>query len=362
MIHRTFAGGLDSLAVEALGASVIYVKPLSVAWRTMPGVTLAEVLVRTHGDLLVAQGSLADIEQWADRLPETQARHVLVQIDRLRTPPGMFAGLDLSEPRVMGIINATPDSFSDGGTALEPGDAIWQGRTMLEAGAAILDVGGESTRPGAFPVDADEECRRVLPVIENLAARGAIVSIDSRKADVVQPALEAGAAIVNDISALAHDPRTMDVVAASGVPVILMHALSDPRTMQDSPAYDHVSLDIHDYLEERITTCVRAGIARENIAVDPGIGFGKTMEHNFTLLRDLALFHSLGCPILLGASRKSFIGRVSGEEVPSKRRGGSVSAALVGVHAGVQLLRVHDVADTVQAVKIWCRTGKPAST
>ena len=362
MIRRTFAAGLDSLSVEALGASVIYVKPLSVTWRTMPGVTLAEVLVRTHGDLFVAQGSLADIEQWAERLPETQARRVFVQIDRLRTRPGMFAGLDLSEPRVMGIINATPDSFSDGGTALEPGDAICQAGTMLEAGAAILDVGGESTRPGACPVDTDEERRRVLPVIENLAATGAIVSIDSRKADVVQPALEAGAAIVNDISALTHDPRTMDVVAVFGVPVILVHALADPRTMQDSPAYDHVSLDIHDYLEERIAACLRAGIARENIAVDPGIGFGKTEEHNFTLLRDLALFHSLGCPILLGASRKSFIGRISGEEVPSKRRGGSVSAALVGVHAGAQLLRVHDVADTVQAVRIWCRTGKSAST
>ncbi len=308
----------------------------------------------------MAEADLSQVEAWAPGLPEEAARRVLAQTGRLRAPPAAFAGLDLAEPQVMGIVNVTPDSFSDGGTALDPDDAVERGRAMLGAGAAVLDVGGESTRPGALPVDAAEERRRILPVIDRLAASQAVVSVDSRKADVVEAALAAGAAIVNDISALTHDPRSMDLVAASGVPVVLMHAFSDPRTMQDAPRYDHVSLDIFDWLEGRIAACVEAGIDRGAIAVDPGIGFGKTPDHNFTLLRDLALFHSLGCPILLGASRKSFIGRVSGEEVPARRRGGSVSAALAGVLAGVQFLRVHDVADTVQAVRVWSGTGQGA--
>ncbi len=321
-----------------------------------------EVIVRRPDGLLAARMDAAGVDVCAKRLPEIAARRLATFAGRLRSPRRSFAGLDLTEPRVMGIINTTPDSFSDAGMALEPHDAMAQGEAMREAGAAILDVGGESTRPGAEPVDRCEETGRILPVITHLADAGALVSVDSRKADVMQAAIAAGARIVNDVSALTHDPRSMEVVAEAGVPVILMHALGDPRTMQDAPSYDHVSLDIHDYLESRIDACLEAGIARHNIAIDPGIGFGKTLAHNMTLLGHLALFRALGCPILLGASRKRFIGRITGEERPANRLGGSIAAALAGVAAGVQLLRVHDVADTVQAVKIWSAMTEPVTT
>ncbi len=321
-----------------------------------------EIIVRRPDGLFAARIDAADVEAWAKRIPEPAARRLATFVGRLRSPPPFFAGLDLAEPRVMGIINTTPDSFSDAGKALDPHDAMAQGEAMREAGAAILDVGGESTRPGAEPVDCRVESERVLPVITHLAGIGALVSVDSRKADVMREAIAAGAAIVNDVSALTHDPRSMDIVAGADVPVILMHTLGDPRTMQDAPTYDHVSLDIHDYLEGRIDACLQAGIARRNIAIDPGIGFGKTLAHNMTLLGHLALFHALGCPILLGASRKRFIGRITGEERPARRLGGSIAAALAGVAAGVQLLRVHDVADTVQAIKIWSGIAEPVST
>ena len=323
---------------------------------------LIEIVVRSPDGLIASRVDAADVDDWAERLPEPAARRLVTLAGRLRSPPRSFAGLDLEEPRVMGIINTTPDSFSDAGGALDPHDAMAQGEAMREAGAAILDVGGESTRPGAEPVDWRVETARVLPVITHLAGTGALVSVDSRKAEVMRAAIAAGAAIVNDVSALTHDPSSMEVVAGAGVPVVLMHAQGDPRTMQDSPSYDHVSLDIHDYLESRIAACIEAGIARANIAVDPGIGFGKTFAHNMTLLRRLALFHALGCPILLGASRKSFIGRITGEGRPARRLGGSIAAALAGVVAGVQLLRVHDVADTVQAVKVWSGMAEPEST
>ena len=321
-----------------------------------------EIVGRRSDGLFAARIDTASVDDWAERLPEPAARRLVTLVGRLRSPPRSFAGLGLEEPRVMGIINTTPDSFSDAGRALDPHDAMAQGEVMREAGAAILDIGGESTRPGAEPVDWRVEMARVLPVITHLAGTGALVSVDSRKAEVMRAAIAAGAAIVNDVSALTHDPSSMDVVAGAGVPVILMHAQGDPRTMQEAPSYDHVSLDIHDYLESRIAACLEAGIARANIAIDPGIGFGKTCAHNMTLLGQLALFHALGCPILLGASRKRFIGRITGEERPARRLGGSIAAALAGVAAGVQLLRVHDVADTVQAVKVWSGMAKPVST
>jgi dihydropteroate synthase len=224
---------------------------------------------------------------------------------------------------------------------------------MLDAGAAILDIGGESTRPGADPVACEEELRRVVPVVEGLAGQGAVLSVDSRNSAVMAAALDAGAAIVNDVSALTHDPAALELVAERGAPVVLMHAQGDPRIMQQAPAYDHVALDIFDYLEGRIAACLAAGIPRARIAIDPGIGFGKTLEHNLILLRDLALFHGLGCPILLGASRKGFIGRLSGEAVASRRLAGSLAAALAGVRAGAHILRVHDVADTLQGLAVW---------
>ena len=323
---------------------------------------MLEIIARRADGLFAAKLDAAELDAWVAHVPEPQARRLVTLVGRLRSPPRVFAGLGLQEPRVMGIINTTPDSFSDGGTALDPHDAMVRGEAMREAGAAILDVGGESTRPGAEPVDWRREADRILPVVTHLADIGARVCVDSRKAQIMRLAIAAGATLVNDVSALTHDPGSMEVVARAGVPVVLMHAQGDPRTMQDAPAYEHVSLDIHDYLESRIDACLQAGIARRDIAIDPGLGFGKTLAHNVTLLRHLALFHALGCPILLGASRKSFIGRITGEERPARRLGGSIAAALAGVAAGVQLLRVHDVADTVQAVKTWSSVAEPELT
>ncbi|MEN3951586.1 dihydropteroate synthase [Iodidimonas sp. SYSU 1G8] len=261
--------------------------------------------------------------------------------------------LVFGRPLVMGVLNVTPDSFSDGGRYLSVDAALVQARRLIGEGADILDVGGESTRPGAEPVPVDEELRRVVPVIEALRDCGVPVSVDTRRATVMRAALEAGAAILNDVSALTADPGSLPVAAASGAPVVLMHALGDPRTMQDDPRYDDVVGEVHDYLAARIETCVSAGIARDRLIVDPGIGFGKTLEHNLALLRSLGRFHALGCPLLLGVSRKSFIGRLAGGVPADARLAGSLAGALAGVLHGVHILRVHDVADTRQAIAVW---------
>ena len=277
--------------------------------------------------------------------------------DRLVTPrpPLALPGgreLDLSTMRVMGIVNVTPDSFSDGGRHLDPARALDAARRMAAAGADILDIGGESTRPGSDAVPADEEQRRVLPVIRQAAGLGAAISLDSRNAATMAAGVDAGAEIINDVSALTHDPQALGVAARLGVPVILMHALGDPKTMQDDPRYDDVLLDVHDYLAGRIAAAERAGIPRSRIVVDPGIGFGKTLEHNLALLGGLALFHGLGCPILLGVSRKSFIGRITGIADPAARLPGSLAVAVEAARQGVQIIRVHDVAETVQALAV----------
>jgi dihydropteroate synthase len=253
----------------------------------------------------------------------------------------------------MGVLNVTPDSFSDGGRYLSVDAALAQARRLIDEGADILDVGGESTRPGAQPVPVDEEIRRVVPVIEALSDCGVPVSVDTRRAAVMQAALDAGAAILNDVSALTADPDSLSVAAASGAPVVLMHALGDPRTMQDDPRYDDVVGEVRDYLAARIDACVAAGIARDRLIVDPGIGFGKTLDHNLALLRALDRFHALGCPLLLGVSRKSFIGRLAGGVPAERRLAGSLAGALAGVLHGVHILRVHDVADTRQAIAVW---------
>ncbi len=274
-------------------------------------------------------------------------------LDRLSNPRPAFAGLGMSRPRVMGVINVTPDSFSDGGDHFEPGRAIEAGLAMREAGAAILDVGGESTRPGAEPVPAEEEMRRVMPVVRGLAKAGALVSIDSRRSVVMRAALEAGARIVNDVTGLTGDPVSLGAVAQSGAAVVLMHMQGEPRSMQKAPRYEDVALDVYDWLEARVAACEAAGIARARIAVDPGIGFGKTMAHNLQLLEQLALFHGLGCPVVLGVSRKSFIGKISGESEAKRRLAGSLAAALAGLERGAQIVRVHDVAETAQAFAVW---------
>jgi len=260
----------------------------------------------------------------------------------------------LDQPQVAGILNVTPDSFSDGGR-FDGGEAAARaGFAMAEAGAAIVDVGGESTRPGARPVWEGDEIERVLPAVTRLAAGGTAVSIDSRKSAVMGAALGAGAAMVNDVSALTHDERSAGLVAEAGCPVVLMHHKGTPESMQQSPSYDRpVLFEVYDWLEARIAAAESAGIDRSLIVVDPGIGFGKTVQHNLDLLNGLALLHGLGCPVMLGASRKRMIGALSGEAPADKRLAGSLALALKAADQGAQLLRVHDVPETVQALRIW---------
>ena len=264
-----------------------------------------------------------------------------------------FAGLSLDRPRIMGIVNVTPDSFSDGGEALRVEDAVSRGRAMLAAGADILDIGGESTRPRATPVSVDEECARVSPVIEILAHEGALISIDSQRAAVMRAAVLAGAKIVNDITALDGDPDALAVVVETGVSVILMHMQGKPPTMQNNPTYDIPSQDIRDYLAGRIAVCEAAEISRDRIAVDAGIGFGKTLDHNLELLVRMDVLHALGCAVVIGVSRKSFIGCLTGAKNPKDRVGGSVAAALAARDRGVQIFRVHDVTQARQAFDVW---------
>ena len=277
-----------------------------------------------------------------------------------RTLTGARAPLQLGErtirldqPQVMGIVNATPDSFSDGGQFADAAAAANAGADMAAEGAAIVDVGGESTRPGAKPVWEGDEIERTIPVIRQLAAGGAAVSVDTRKADVMTAALEAGARMVNDVSALTYDDRSAAVIAAAGVPVVLMHHKGAPETMQDDPRYDDVLVEVYCWLKDRVAAAEEAGIERERILIDPGFGFGKNVAHNLELMNGLALFHTLGCPIVVGASRKRTIGALSAEAPADKRLGGSIAFALKAAEQGVQLLRVHDVPETVQAVRVW---------
>ncbi len=266
----------------------------------------------------------------------------------LRAP---ICGIDMQQPSIMGILNATPDSFSDGGKHYTFDDALKGAREMLVEGADIIDIGGESTRPGADYIAPEEEIRRTAPVIA--ALDGVPLSIDTRKASVARAAIAAGANLFNDVTALTFDPDSLAAAAETGVAVCLMHASGDPKTMQDDPQYDDVLLDVYDYLESRINACEAAGIARKNIMIDPGIGFGKTLDHNLTLLRGLSLFHALGCPILLGVSRKRFIGTIGDAPNAADRAPGSIAVALEALNQGVQMLRVHDIKETKQAVRLW---------
>lgn len=274
--------------------------------------------------------------------------------NRLSAPRAPIAGMDMGRVTLMGILNVTPDSFSDGGRYLDPEAAVTQAQRMAAEGAGLIDVGGESTRPGAETVPVDEEIRRVAGPIAAIAGELDVpISIDTRKAPVAEAALDAGAALVNDVAGFTYDAALAPLCAARQVPVCVMHAQGDPQTMQDAPRYDDVRLDVYDFLSERVDALVAQGIARDQILVDPGIGFGKTLDHNLALLRDIALFHGLGCPILLGASRKKFIGTISGAGTADTRVAGSVSVALHGATQGVQVIRVHDVNETRQALALW---------
>lgn len=260
----------------------------------------------------------------------------------------------LDQPQVMGILNMTPDSFSDGGQFMDDAEvAAAHAAAMLEAGAAIIDVGGESTRPGAAAVWEGDELKRVVPMIERLAGSGAAISIDSRRPAVMEAALAAGAHILNDVSALRHDPRSLEFAARSGAPVVLMHAPGEGDDLHSGGLYSNIVFDVFDWLAERRDAAVAAGIAREKIVLDPGIGFGKSVADNLALINALPLFHALGQPLLVGASRKRMIGALSGEAAAHQRLGGSLMLAVRALEAGVQLLRVHDVPETVQALRVW---------
>lgn len=261
--------------------------------------------------------------------------------------------LRLDRPRVMGIVNVTPDSFSDGGAHFDAEAAVAHGLRLVEEGADILDIGGESTRPGAQEIPVEEELRRVVPVIERLAKETALpLSIDTSKPEVMRAAIAAGAGLVNDVYGLRRD-GALDAAAALGVPVVLMHMLGEPRSMQDAPEYDDVVGEVHRFLAERIFSAEMAGIAKKNIVVDPGFGFGKTTAHNLQLLAQLRRFTGLGVPVLAGLSRKRSIGELTGRTEPDARAAGSVAAHLIAAQNGAMLLRVHDVTATVDALKVW---------
>jgi dihydropteroate synthase len=254
----------------------------------------------------------------------------------------------------MGILNVTPDSFSDGGAHDDVARAVAHGLAMVAAGADIVDVGGESTRPGSDAVPLEIELARVIPVVAALrAATDVAISVDTRKAEVMRQAAAAGADILNDVSALTHDLAALEAAAATGLPVILMHAQGDPKTMNDDPRYGDLVLDVYEFLDARIAACEAAGIPRSRLCVDPGIGFGKHLHHNVAMMASLSILHGLGVPVLLGASRKKMIGQLCDVPEPTRRVPGSLATVLVAAEQGVQIVRVHDVAETAQALAVW---------
>ncbi|NNC73278.1 MAG: dihydropteroate synthase [Sphingomonadaceae bacterium] len=293
-----------------------------------------------------------------DTLTDKQAAAARETIARIEAPRAPLAlgerTLRFEAPLVAGILNVTPDSFSDGGQHDgDPQGAADAGFAMAADGAALIDVGGESTRPGAADVWEGDEIERVVPVIERLAKSGVAISVDTRKAVVMEAALAAGAAIVNDVSALRYDDRAIEVVVKAGCPVVIMHHAGKGHELHADPNYADPLIEVYDWLADRIAMLEAAGIARDRVIVDPGIGFGKGLQHNLALINGLALFHGLGCPVMLGASRKRMIGALSNEAPPEKRLGGSLALALEGAARGAQLLRVHDVAESVQALHVW---------
>lgn len=311
------------------------------------------VLLRAGSRVLRTYAQIADLVAWSVGEGDLIEQYVSEFLGRLTARRAPFCGLSLDRPIVMGVVNVTPDSFSDGGRYFGTAEAIAHGVSLLEAGADIIDVGGESTRPGATPVAPEEEIARVEPVIRSLAERGARVSVDTRHAAVMEAAAAAGVSIINDVTGFEGDPGSLRVASALGLSIVVMHMQGDPRSMQTAPSYRFAPLDIYDYLEERVSACLAAGIKLGNICVDPGIGFGKTVAHNVQVLSLIGVLHGIGTAVLLGASRKSFIAGLSDGATADKRLSGSVSAALVGAAQGVQILRVHDVSDTRQALATW---------
>ena len=338
----------------------LFPAPLEEGEQAWGGLPLAGQSLRFAAvEIIEREGKTANrrIVALGDAFERDWGRYTLAASDLLeaiRAPRARLAGLALDRPRIMGIVNVTPDSFSDGGMLGSAQDAIDHGLRLAEEGADILDIGGESTRPGADPVSLEEELARVIPVIEGLRAKTeTLISIDTRKAEVMRRAAAAGADILNDVSALTYDPQSLAVAAETGLPVILMHAQGDPKTMNDDPHYADVVLDVFDFLEKRIAACEAVGIPRSKLVADPGIGFGKHLHHNVAVMSALSLYHALGVPVLIGASRKKLIDRICDVPNPKDRVPGSLAAALAGAAQGVQITRVHDVAATGQALAVW---------
>jgi dihydropteroate synthase len=322
--------------------------------------TACQVLFRDGPRITGAVAPMDEIRAWSDSLGGPVGERIGALRERLCAPRRGFSGEQLARPLVMGIVNVTPDSFSDGGEHFDADAAVEHAGRLAADGADIVDIGGESVRPGAAPVEAAEERMRVLPVVEALAAArtGAAapaLSIDTRHAGVMEAALKAGATIVNDITALAGDGRSLEVAAAGADAVVLMHMRGEPATMNVDPAYGNAPLAVYDFLEDRVEACVAAGIGRGRLIVDPGIGFGKTAAHNLEILGSLTLYHGIGCPILVGISRKGLAGEADRERPPKERLPGSLAAALAALDQGVHILRVHDVAETHQALAVWDR-------
>ncbi len=348
----------------------IYLVPVGSVFGGLQGILLGgtglrflsvRAIIRDNGAVVFdKQISVVDGgEKLIAGLPEHLALQANAQLDAIKAPitktaiPVLERNIVYTRPIIMGVLNVTPDSFSDGGDFLDQQEALRRARQMIAEGADIIDVGGESTRPGAKAVWEGEEWERVEPVIAALKSEAIPISIDSRHSFVMDKALGAGAHIVNDVSALTYDPDSIKVVASSDAPVILMHAQGTPQTMQEKPEYDNILLDVYDYLSERIRVCVEAGIAKERIILDPGIGFGKrVLQDNLALINNIALFHSLGCPVMLGASRKRFIEAVTNTVDAKERMPGSIAAAMLAMQQGVQVYRVHDVKETVQAARM----------
>jgi len=323
--------------------------------------TACEVFIERAGTVTHCVVSLTEVEDWGAHEGGDLEREVNSVLDRITGSRHAFAGLVLDRPRIMGIVNVTPDSFHDGGRHASTDAAITYGAGLIAAGADAIDIGGESTRPGSEETPEELEIERILPVVQALRGRGAVLSVDTRRTAVMHAALDAGVEVINDVTALSDDPDALRIAAEGRAHVVLMHMQGRPRTMQRRPRYKHAPYEIWRYLRNRVAACVAADITTERIAVDPGIGFGKSDTHNLEILSSAAMLHGTGAIVMVGASRKSFIGRIF-KDVPSEARlPGSLAAATMAVGQGVQLLRVHDVIETRQALAVvdGCLAGAP---
>lgn len=316
-----------------------------------------EIIVKSSDGVTRDLAAVSQFDAAVARLPEAlqkRASEIFANLVGARAPLSIgVRTIRLDQPQVMGILNVTPDSFSDGGKTQEAEVAVVAGHAMSAAGAAIIDVGGESTRPGAPVVWEGDEIKRVAPVITQLSKGGTAISIDTRKAAVMEAASVAGAGMINDISALAYDDMALETARSAGLPIVLMHAPSQSSDPHKNAVYKDVVTDVYDFLESRINAAVAEGIDKKRIVIDPGIGFGKSLAENMAIINNLAIYHGLGCPLLFGASRKRMIGALSNEAEAGKRLGGSLLLAMKAAEQGAHILRVHDVRETVQAIHVW---------